>query len=40
MTITQIILAHGTAVALAVAGLALWETYGVPVFLTTVFAFC
>lgn len=40
MTRTQIFLLHGAALALALSGLALWESYGVPIVLTTVFAFC
>jgi len=40
MTGKQIFLAYAAALALVLSGLALWETYGVPVFLTAVLAFC
>lgn len=40
MTRTQIFLAHGAALMLALLGVTLWEQHGVRIVLNTVPAFC
>lgn len=40
MTRTQIVVAHGAALALALLGMALWEVYGLPIALISAFMLC
>lgn len=40
MTRFQTLVAHGTALVLALLGLALWEAQGMAIMRATVFSFC